>query len=107
MWFGTNSDSENVEYENINISGNTIERVCSYHYLGVELDSNLTFDKHLDNVVSKCNQKLYIFRKIRRFISESTAILVYKQTIRPLVEYCSFIFNTGKKAKIDKIDKVQ
>ena len=107
MWFGTNSDNENVEYENINISGNTIERVCSYHYLGVELDSNLTFDKHLDNVVSKCNQKLYIFRKIRRFISESTALLVYKQTIRPLVEYCSFIFNTGKKAKIDKIDKVQ
>ena len=32
---------------------------------------------------------------------------MYKQTIRPLIEYCSFIFNTGKKVKIDKIDKIQ
>ena len=107
MWFGTNSFNENAEYENINISDINIERVYSYHYLGVELGSNLTLDKHLDSVISKCNHKLYIFRKIRRFISETTAILVYKQTIRPLIEYCSFIFNTGKKVKIDKIDKIQ
>ena len=109
MWFGTNSrdENENVNFETINIADHKIERVLSYHYLGIEIDSNLTFDKHLDNVVSKCNQKLYIFRKIRRFISERTAILVYKQTIRPLIECCSFIFNSGKTPKVTKIDKIQ
>ena len=107
MWFGIKNSTENVDFDTIDISGNKIEHVCTYHYLGVELDSNLSLDRHLDNVVSKCNQKLYTFRKIRRFISEQTAILVYKQTIRPLVEYCSFIFNSGKKLKVEKIDKIQ
>ena len=52
-------------------------------------------------------QKLYTFRKIRRFISQETAIIVYKQMILPLLEYCNFVFNSGKKSKLDKVDRVQ
>ena len=109
MWFGRNvveSDTQ-FAFDTIAIAGNKIEHVQSYLYLGVELDSVLSFDKHLDTVISKCNQKLYIFRRIRRYIGEKTALLIYKQTIRPLLEYCSFIFNSGKKVKIDKIDRIQ
>ena len=47
------------------------------------------------------------FVKIRRFISIDTAIVVYKQMILPLLEYCNFLLNSGKKCKLDKIDKVQ
>ena len=32
---------------------------------------------------------------------------MYKQTIRPLLEYSSFIFNSGKELKVDTIDKIQ
>ena len=71
----------------------------------MELDDRLSCDKHLNNVVNKTTQKLYIFRKIRRFISPSTAIIVYKQMILPLLEYCKILFNSGKKGKLDKIDK--
>ena len=103
MWFGTDTfKTDNVE-DTVCISGQPIERVYTYPYLGVELDSILS----LDNVVSKCTQKLYIFRRIQRLISVETAVLIYKQTIRPLVEYCSFIFNSGKKTKVDRIDKIQ
>ena len=106
MWFG--ADTKKIDsVDAVTIMDVPIEYVPSYHYLGIELDSLLSFDKHMDNTVKKCNQKLYIFRRIRRFISEKTAILIYKQTIRPLDEYCSFIFNSGKKSKIDKIDRIQ
>ena len=76
-------------------------------YLGVDLDHMLSYDSHLDSVLNKTTQKLYIFRKIRRFITQLTAITVYKQMILPLVEYCSILFNSGKKSKVDKIDKIQ
>ena len=36
-----------------------------------------------------------------------TAIIVYKQMILPLLEYCNFLFNSGKKTKLDKVDRVQ
>ena len=61
----------------------------------------------MNTVVNKTTQKLYIFRRIRRYITQSTAILVYKQLILPLLEYCNFLFNSGKKIKIEKIDKIQ
>ena len=55
-------------------------------------------------LLSRCSR---ISEQLRRFISEETAILIYKQTIRPLLEYCNFIFDSGKKLKLDKIDKIQ
>ena len=108
MWFEAKQlyNVANRDYEVI-INGTVLSRVYSYLYLGVELDDNLTYDKHLTNVVNKTTQKLYIFRKVRKYISQSTAIIVYKQMILPLLEYCNFLFNSGKKSKLDKIDKIQ
>ena len=108
MWFESNDAKNNVHKDYlINIDGTLLSRVYSYPYLGVELDHALSYDKHLDNVVNKTTQKLFIFRKIRRFINQSTAVIIYKQMILPLLEYCSFLTNSGKKSKIDKVDKVQ
>ena len=87
MWFEAKKEA-NVsckDYEVI-VNGTALSRVYSYLYLGVELDDTLSYDKHLKNVVNKTTQKLYIFRKIRRFISRLTAIIVYKQMILPLLE---------------------
>ena len=72
----------------ITIDGSQID-IVNTMYLGVELDCSLSCDKHLRNVGNKASQKLYIFGKTRRFISQSTVILVYKQIIRPLLEYCN------------------
>ena len=108
MWFENNTkqDGAGDDYT-IYIDGTSLSRVTSYQYLGVELDEFLAYDKHLSNVVNRTTQKLYIFRKIRRFISQSTAITVNKQMILPLLEYCNIIFNSGSKSKLDKIDKIQ
>ena len=100
MWFENNNE-RNVVNNNyvISINGISLSRVYSYLYLGVELDDMLNYDKHLDNVANKTTQKLYIFRKIRRFISQTTAIIVYKQMILPLLEYCNILFNSGRKVR--------
>ena len=108
MWF-VNNNQDKVENTNfsISINGVLLSRVHNYLYLGVDLDHALSYDKQLDSVVTKTTQKVYIFRKIRRFISESTAIIVYKQMNLPLLEYCNILFNSGKKTKLEKLDKIQ
>ena len=108
MWFESNEICNSlVNNYTISIDGTLLTRVFSYPYLGVELDHALSYDKHLDNVVNKTTQKLYIFRKIRRFITVPTAVTIYKQMILPLLEYCSILFNSGKKSKLEKVDRVQ
>ena len=108
MWFQNTDKSTfpDVRYT-INADGNVLSRVYSYQYLGVELDTLLSYNKHLESVVNKTTQKLFVFRKICRFISEKTAITVYKQMILPLLEYCNILFNSGKKTKLEKVDKIQ
>ena len=74
MWFNNKPIkaehiSSDVNNYSICIDGTNIGIVNAYTYLGVELDCLLSFDKHLDSVVNKVIQTLYIFRKIRRFIS--------------------------------------
>ena len=75
-------------------------------YLGVDRDHLLTFDNHLVSMVNKTTQKLYVFHKIGRFINQLTAIAVYKLMMLPLLECSNFVFDSGKKSKVDKIDKV-
>ena len=108
MWFETivNNAVFGSDYD-ISIKDTTLSRVCSYQYLGVELDDVLSYDKQLENVVNKATHKLYVFRKIRRFISQSTAITVYKLMVLPLLEYCSILFKSGKKSRLDKVEKIQ
>ena len=80
MWFNSKQlDNSEVKKDcKISVNGTVLSRVYCYLYLGVELGDNLSYDKHLDNVVNKTTQKLYIFRKIRKYISQTTAIIVYK-----------------------------
>ena len=102
MWFENNMRNKEVNTSHLSsINGVLLSRVYSYQYLGMVLDHTLTYDEHLDNVANKTTQRLYIFRKIR-FISQSTAIIVYKQMILPLLECCNILFNSSKKSKLIK-----
>ena len=56
----------------ISVGSTQLFRVYNYQYLGVELDDTLSYDKFLDSVVNKTTQKLFIFHKIYRYLSEKT-----------------------------------
>ena len=50
--------------------------------------------------------RLSVFCEIR-FMSEDTAIKIYKTMIRPHLEYIDFIVEPGTNDKVDKFDKLQ
>ena len=88
--------------------GNTVLKVCNaYEYLGVTLDSQLTFVKTISKTVSSSSNRCYMMGRFRRKISKPTAILVYKQTILPVLEYCGFIFNGVTKSEHKRLQHVQ
>ena len=80
---------------NINIKmGTTILEQCmQYEYLGIILDSNFSLEKSISKSVSSANFRNVMLTKMRRKISTPTALLVYKQTILPVLEYCGYLFN--------------
>ena len=89
------------------IGTNRIENVLSYHYLGVDLDKGLTYDKILDGMYSKANRKLYLLKRIRPFITNTVANLVFKTHVLPMFDYADFLVESGKAEKIDRLDTIQ
>ena len=59
------------------------------------MDENLNFQNHHKKRVSNVQLKLSHFRKIRYFITKRAAVLIYKCTILPLMEYADFIYDQG------------
>ena len=56
------------------------------------LDSSLTGEKQLTKLNQQMAIKLKTFSQIRKFMTEKTAILVYKTTILPIIDYNDIIY---------------
>ena len=70
-----------------------IDNVSTYHYLGIDLDSTLSYDKMLDYMYNKAHKKLYILKRIHPFITNSVAALVYETHVLPMLDYWQTVKN--------------
>ena len=89
------------------VNNKGISTVNSYEYLGMILDNKLSMNDHIDNMWKKANTKVGILGKIRRFISQKTAINIYKCMIRPHLDYIDFVLESGTSDRILKLDRLQ
>lgn len=74
------------------INGNTLERLDSVKLLGVEIDSQLKFDKHINAVCSKVNKKAYLISRRFFLFDRNFRNILFKLFILPHFEYCSSLF---------------
>ena len=92
---------------NFIVQGNKISTVHQYEYLGILLDDKLSMNNYLDSMWKKANSKLGILSKIRHFISEKTAVRIYKTMIRPHLDYIDFVVESGSADHIRRLDDLQ
>ena len=74
--------------------------VRSYDYLGIVFNNKLSINDYLETMWKKANAKVGILAKIRRFISEKTAMKIYKCMIRLHLDYIDFIVESGSADRI-------
>ena len=79
-------------------------------FLGITFDSQLTFQKHFEDILDRCNtryhrQRLLVNKKWRP--SPATLIQIYKQCVRPIFEYGSLSTVTASDYIISKIQRLQ
>ena len=89
------------------INNKPLKLVEQYNYLGVVLETELTFLKHREKVKNVVQSKLNFFRSIRCFLTIPAALMIYKATILPLMEYADFIYDQGIKYVNESLQKLQ
>ncbi len=75
--------------------------------LGVNIDCNLNFDKHINNKVSKANKIMGIIRRTFTHLDKSTFCKLYKAMVRPHLEYASPVWHPRFKKVKMLIENVQ
>ena len=78
--------------ETLMIRGHEIEKVDSTKFLGVYLDSGLTWRNHINYIKGKIARGIGILCKARKYLQESTLITLYYSFVYPYLCYCIPLF---------------
>jgi len=75
--------------------------------LGIEIDRDLKFSRHINNVVTRAYQRLAVL--FRGFCTKDSKFLclAYKVYIRPILEYCTQVWNPYLQKDIILLERVQ
>ena len=68
-----------------------IQYVKQFTYLGIIIDNTMSLRPLLSDIKKKVNNKIFLLRKLRRYIDTKSALLIYKQTILPFFDYSGFM----------------
>ena len=105
--YGTKKIKSNTLPISLRIGENVLREVDSYKYLGTIIDSTLNANLQLAKLNQLVAMKMTTFRRIRYFISEKTAIMLYKALILPIIDYNDIIYSLLTKQQLDKLQRTQ
>ena len=76
-------------------------------YLGITLQSNLRWDKHINEKIANASRTLGLVRRNIKTPSTNIRDLAYKALVRPKLEYASIVWSPWQNYLTDAIEKVQ
>ena len=76
-------------------------------YLGVDLQTTLSWKTHIDRISKEANSMLGFLRRNLRSCSEDTKANTYFSMVRSNLEYCSSVWNPHQKDQILKLEMIQ
>ena len=79
----------------------------SAKYLGVTIDSKLSWSAHINNIQSKANSTLAFLRRNLHSCPRPVKETCYKTFVRPILEYGGCVWDPHQQNQIDQIERVQ
>ncbi|KAJ4430057.1 hypothetical protein ANN_22265 [Periplaneta americana] len=92
---------------NYEFSGVVIPQVQCCKYLGVYLNSKLSWGEHVDNVTGKAWRALHFIMKILRKASPKSREIAYLTLMRPLMEYGTTCWDPYRIYQINSLERIQ
>ena len=87
----------------IRIDDQIIKRVDHTKSLGLTIDAQLSWGKHVEEICKKVSSAIGALKRVRPFISKETAIQIYNALIMPHFDYCSPVWDCSSGYLSDKL----
>ena len=102
MVLGTKEDDSFI----LHIDKNKIESSTEVTLLGVNIDKQLKFKSHIEELCRKAAYKMNALRRIRKYLTVKKAKLLANAFINSQFTYAPLIWMFGRKSSIAKICKI-
>ena len=67
----------------------------------------MSFQSYRESIINRVNLKINYFRKIRTYLTQDAAVLIYKCTILPILEYVDFVYDFDIRYVNKKLQTIQ
>ena len=84
-----------------------LSNVESHKHLGIHIASNNKWTKHIDSIIDSASKQISYLRKLKYQLSKSTLDKLYCTYIRPLLEYCSEVWDGCNMTDANRLEQVQ
>ena len=102
MQLGKEKDEFKYRLGDVELETSTCEKD-----LGVHVDDNLSFSKHIDVKITKANAIMGVVRRSFRHLDSQIFPKIFKSMIRPHLEYAAPVWSPYLKNEITKLEQVQ
>ena len=97
------SNHETVYLNNVPVIRENVQK-----YLGLFLNSKLSFFDHINEKIKKATKGVNVIRKMNLLLPRSSLLTIYKSFVRPHLDYGDVIYNQPNNSRFsDKIESVQ
>ncbi|KAG0717235.1 hypothetical protein GWK47_054864 [Chionoecetes opilio] len=79
----------------------------SINILGVEVDSRLSFYRHLETVARRSSLRVTQLRRVRHLLDVDGLMRLYMAQVRPVMEYSPLTWMNSTQCHLSLLDKVQ
>ena len=84
-----------------------LEQVQHEKDLGVMFDTDLKFSQHIQENITKANQRIGLIRRNFKYLNRTTLLMLYKTLVRPILEYCSPVWTVLYIKYSEALERVQ
>ena len=80
----------------LNINGSTIDQVSTFKFLGLHINSQLTWQTHINEISKRISRVIGLLYKMQNILPKNILLSLYNTLILPHINYC--ILSWGKES---------
>ena len=88
------------------IGDKVIDMTSDTKYLGLQIDSQLKWDKHIATIKTKVNRSLGLIKYARNYLPSEVLKKMYRGIVEPHLSYCCSVWGCNE-SKISALQKIQ
>ena len=96
-----------LDERNYNMEGKVLNKSPCEKDLGVHIDENLKFEKHINAAVNKANRIVGLTRKTFDYMDEEIFKMLFKSLVRPHLEYGAPVWSPHTNKLKEQLENVQ